>query len=89
MTGKPVRDALSDVCRTKQDLGPEPREGLIDTHGRRYSDEEFALILKRAAELQDRADGAAAQARDRADGVSSSPLGFHWRWFAISLTRSV
>lgn len=40
----------------------EPSRGVpINTNDGRYSDEEFALILERAAELQDRAEGGAAQ----------------------------
>ena len=40
--------------------------------GRVYSDDEFALILQRAAELQDRADGAAARLPDSADRASTT-----------------
>jgi hypothetical protein len=48
----------------------------IDTNRGRYSEEEFALILKRAAELQDRADGsmglpsATSENRPPADGLT-------------------
>jgi len=40
--------------------------------GRRYSDEEFALILERASTLQQQADGAAAQLPERAEGGSTA-----------------
>lgn len=43
----------------------------IDTHDGRYSDEEFALILERAAALQDRAEGSAA----RIPGQTDHPAG--------------
>ena len=44
---------------------------LIDAPDRRYSDEEFALILQRASKLQDRADGA-GRSRGAADGTPAS-----------------
>ncbi|MEE2900413.1 MAG: hypothetical protein VX815_18275 [Gemmatimonadota bacterium] len=49
---------------------------LIGDSGRRYSDEDFALILERASKLQDRAEGAATELPGRpgrgpsADGLS-------------------
>lgn len=44
----------------------------IDTRDRRFSDEEFALIIQRAAELQDRAGGAAAQLPNETDGAMTA-----------------
>ena len=40
--------------------------------GRRYSEEEFTLILDRASKLQERADGAAAQLPERVEGGSTA-----------------
>ena len=40
--------------------------------GRRYSEEEFALILERASTLQQKADGGAAQLPERAEGGSTA-----------------
>ncbi len=47
---------------------------LIDAPNRRYSDEEFALILQRASKLQDRADGVARSRGDSGGAPESSGL---------------
>ena len=52
--------------------GPRHGRELIDTPDCHYSDEEFALILKRASELQDQADGGIARLPDQSGDASTA-----------------